>query len=307
GVSGITRSFTSNSSVYLWTYPTADIVVTAAEVVMPDGTYRRIPETRFTNQRLGANQDDYDGWEFRYLYINSSGVVQISSAGTSGGWNVYPPNPPAGSVRIGFMLVGYGHEEPDGSLDSRKEYDATGYPIFKERIYHDTRYRDERMVRAEAGDVALGGTPYGSQTIYVSCGPREYQTLHIPVGKGKRSVNLSLSLYDSSGYDNYNYGAQMTVGRKAANNADGKGRPLWATYTDADNARGHVSGQRNISPYGVHILSPRVWNRQYTMLYDADLMPDPTDSSLIALKLTFYNYHATASEAFNLKLTWHAL
>lgn len=307
GVTGVSFSYLSSGSVFLWTSPVADVVVSAAEVVMPDGSYKIIPETRFNARTLGANPGDLDGLELRYLYINSAGVVQYASAGTSGGEVSYPPNPPAGSVRIGFMVTGYGREDPDGTIRVTKEVDANGYPVFKERIYHDVRYRDERSVRADGSDVAFGGTPYGSQSLAVSCGPQTYQTYYIPVGKGRRSLNLSMSLDDGSGYDNYNYGAQLTVGRKAANNADGKGRSLWATYTDADNVRGHVTGQRNISPYGVHVLSPRVWARNYTMLYDADLMPDPADGSAIALKLTFYNYHSSTTESFNLKLNWHAL
>ncbi|MEK3882433.1 phage tail spike protein [Paenibacillus sp. PL2-23] len=307
GVTGVSFNYLSSGSVFLWTRPVADVVVSAVEVVMPDGSYKLIPETRFNTQTLGAGAGDIDGLEFRYLYINSSGVVQYASAGTAGGEITYPPNPPAGGVRLGFMVVGYGREDPDGTIRVLKEVDANGYPVFKERIYHDIRYRDERSVRADGSDVAFGGTPYGAQSLAVSCGPKTYQTYYVPVGKGRRSLNLSLTLDDGSGYDNYNYGAQLTVGRKAANNADGKGRSLWATYTDADNVRGHVSGQRNTSPYGVHVLSPRVWGRSYTMLYDADLMPDPTDGSAIALKLTFYNYHNSTTESFNLKLNWHAL
>jgi hypothetical protein len=310
GVSGFGyASYTvlSGTLVYQWTRPVADIVISASEVVMPDGKYLIVPETRFNNQSIGANEGDYDGWEFRYLYLNSVGTVQMASAGTSGGSNSYPPNPPAGSIRIGYLLTGFGVEDPDGSYNNSKDIDATGYPVFKERIYHDVRYRDERSVRADGSDVAFGGVPYGAQMLDVSCGPRVYQTYYIPVGKGRRSLNLSMSLDDGTGYDNFNYGAQLTVGRKAANNADGKGRSLWATYTDADGQRGHVSGQRNIAPYGVHVLSPRVWARSYTMLYDADLMPDPSDGSVIALKLTFYNFNSSATETFNLKLNWHAL
>ncbi|MGI2294186.1 phage tail spike protein [Paenibacillus sp. GXUN7292] len=307
GVSGIGTDYLATGSVFMWTRPFADIVVTSAEVIMPDGTYKIIPETRFNSQQLGASGGDADGWEFKYLFIDNSGMVRLASTGTSAGINTYPPNPPEGSLRIGYLLIGYGGEDPNGDLGISKEFDANGYPIFKERIYLDTRYRDERSVRADGSDVAFGGTPYGAQTLAVTCGPRSYQTYYVPVGKGRRSLNLSLSLDDGSGYDNYNYGAQLTVGRKAANNADGMGRSIWATYTDADNTRGHVSGQRNTSPYGIHVLSPRVWGRSYTMLYDVDLTPDPTDGAIVALKLTFYNYHASASESFNLKLNWHAL
>jgi len=307
GVSGITIKFLSSGSVFLWNRPRADVVVTAAEVILPDGTYKNIPETRISAHNLGANAGDYDGWEFRYLYFDQEGKVQIVAAGTSGGWRIYPPNPPSGCIRIGYMLVGYGTEDPNDQLNDNKDYDANGYPNFKERIYFDVRYRDERSIRTEDGDVAFGGTPYGARSLSVSVGPKAYRTYYIPIGKGRRSLNLSISLDGDTEYDNFNYGAQLTIGRKAANNADGLGRSLWATYVDADNVRGHVSGQRNTTPYGVHVLSPRVWARSYTMLYDADLMPDPSDGSVIALKLTFYNYHSSVTESFNLRLNWHAL
>lgn len=287
--------------------PTADIVVSATNAVMPDGKYVSIPETRFNGQTLGANWNDFDGWEFRYLYIDASGAIQLASAGTSGGLSVYPPNPPAGSLRIGYLLVGYGTESPNGDLNATKDYDTNGYPVFKERIYHDPRYRDERAIRANASDVAYGGVPYGAQTLAVSVAAGQYQTYYIPVGAGRRSVNLSITLDDGSGYDAYAYGASLTIGRKSANNADGLGRSVWGNYRDAAGNTGHVTGARNASPYGVHILDPRVWNKTYTMLYDADLMPDPSDASRIAIKLTFYNYHSSTAESFSLKLNWHAL
>lgn len=307
GVTGIAYNFRSTGSVYLWTVPVADVVVSAAEVIMPDGSYKTTPETRFNSRALGAGNSDLDGWGYVYLYINPSGVVQYATAGTQAGKIAYPPNPPAGSIRMGFLLVGFGTEDPDGVASINKDYGTDGYPVFKERIYHDNRYRDERAVRADGSDVVLGGTPYGAKMLAVSVGPRAYQTYYIPVGKGRRSVNLSMSLADSSGYDNFLYGAQLTIGRKAANNADGLGRSLWATYVDASQVRGHVTGQRDFAPYGVHVLSPRVWNKTYTMLYDADLMPDPTDASMITLKLTFYNYSSSTTEIFDLKLNWHAL
>ncbi|WP_308637728.1 phage tail protein [Paenibacillus silvisoli] len=306
GVTGLDVNLPLPASVFLWNQPKADIVVSAMEVIMPDGKYVVIPETRFNNQTLGAGSTDFDGWSYKYLYVDSGGVVRMASAGTSGGLAAYPPNPPAGSIRIGYMLVGYGKEDPDGGLSNSKDFGTDGFPVFKERIYHDVRYRDERAIRAAAGDVAYGGAPYGAQTLAVSVGANSYQTYYVQVGAGRRSVNLSISLDDGSGYDNYTYGAQMTIGRKAANNADGLGRSFWATYVDADGARGHVTGQRNLVPYGVHVLSPRVWNKTYTMLYDIDLMPDPNNGGIIALKLTFRNYGGSA-ESFSLKLNWHAL
>jgi phage minor structural protein len=307
GVSGITSSYPSGTSIYLWSQPTADIVVSSGTVVMPDGRYLQIPATRFNGQTLGSNPGDYDGWEFRYLWIDTNGNVQFASAGTSGGWNQYPPNPPAGSLRIGYMLVGYGMEDPNGDLNNTKDYGTDKFPNFKERIYHDYRYRDQRALTAVDNDVAYGNLPYGAQTLSVSVSGKEYKTYYIPVGVGKRSVKLAISLDDGSGYDNYTYGADLTIGRKAANNADGKGRSVWGTYVDSSGNSGMVNGQRNQSPYGVHILNPKVWGKTYTMLYDADLMPDPADASKISLKLTFYNYSTSTTESFDLKLNWHAL
>ncbi|MBB6689900.1 phage tail protein [Cohnella xylanilytica] len=307
GITGITSSYSSGTSVYLWNLPTGDIVVSAGTAIMPDGRYLQIPAARFNGQTLGTNPGDYDGWEFRHLWIDVNGNVQLAAAGTSGGWNLYPPNPPAGSLRIGYMLVGYGMEDPDGSLNSTKDYATDKYPNFKERIYHDYRYRDQRAITAVDNDVAYGGVPNGAQTLSVSVSGKQYQTYYIPIGMGKRSVKLAISLDDGSGYDAYTYGADLTIGRKAANNADGKGRSVWGTYVDSSGSSGMVNGQRNASPYGVHILTPRVWGKTYTMLYDADLMPDPADASRIALKLTFYNYSASTTESFDLSLRWHAL
>mgnify|MGYP001492343415 CR=1 FL=1 len=309
GVTGVGYSILSSGSVYLWTRPSADVVVAPMEVVMPDGQYKQIPETRFSNQQLGTNVGDIDGWEFRLLYLDNNGVVKYESQGTSaGGVKAYPTTPAAAAVRIGYLFVGYGIQDPDLMLQDGKHYDDNGYPLFKEIIYHDNRFRDERAVRANgSSEVALGGSPYGAQVLAVSVAAKTYQTYYIPVGAGRRSVNLSITIDDGTDYDNYTYGAQLTVGRKAANNADGLGRSVWSTYVDADGQKGHVTGQRNLSPYGPHILSPRVWNKSYTCLYDADLIPSPDDASVIALKLTFYNYHASVTESFNLKLNWHAL
>jgi phage minor structural protein len=287
-----------------WIRPTGDIVVSPMTVILPNNKKFVIPETRFNNQQLGANEGDFDGWEFRYLYVDSAGVVRLANAGTSGGWKVFPPNPPAGSVRIGYLLVGYGTESPDGMLNDTKEY-SNGIPVFKEKIYHDIRYRDERLVRVKDGEIIIGGTPYGTQIQNVSCGPSEYKTYYIPLGKGKRSANVSISIYDGTEYDNYNYGANLTVGRKAANDADGKGRPIFGSFTDVDGVRAHVQGRRNLSPYGIHILNPRVWNKSYSMLYDADLVPDPANAEIISLKLVFYNNGGT-TETFDLRLNWHA-
>lgn len=287
------------------TQTTADIVVSSAVVIMPNKQRFVIQETRFSARNVHVPGTDADGWKFIYLWVNTSGVIQNAEAGTSGGWKVYPPNPPAGCVRLGYLLAGFGTEDPDGTLNSTFNFSG-GLPVYTQRIYHDTRYRDERAVRAEGGEALLGGVPYGVQTITVNTAPGEFKTFYLQVGKGKRSVNASLTLDDGSGYDNYSYGAQMVVGRKAANNADGLGRPVWANYTDADGQRGHVTGQRNLSPYGIHILNPRVWGKSYTLLYDADLMPDPSNAAVIALKLTFRNFGGS-SESFDLKVNWHAL
>lgn len=293
--------------IYKWIRPVGDIVVSPMTVVMPNKKRFVITETRFAQQTLGTSRSDQDGWEFRILYIDSNGQVKLESAGTQGGLRQYPPNPPAGSVRIGYMLIGDGLTLPDGTINSGRDRDSRSRPIFKELIYHDFRYRDERLIRTSDRDILIGGVPYGTQTLAVSVAAKEYKTYYIPVGKGRRSTNLSITIDDGSGYDNFLYGANLTVGRKAANDADGKGRPIFGSYTDADGQRGHVTGLRNIAPYGIHVLSPRVWNKQYTMLYDIDLMPDPNDPSVISLKLTFYNYSSSVSESFNLKLNWHAL
>lgn len=285
------------------TETTADIVVSNMVVVMPNKKRYVIPETRI-NRNVFVPQTDFDGWKFLYIWVNENGAIQMADGGTSGGFTVYPPNPPAGSIRLGYLLCGYGAEDPSGTLTSSKKYE-NGLPAYIQRVYHDTRYRDERAVRADGGEALLGGTPYGAQTINLNLSGGEYKTVYLPVGKGRRSVNVSLTLDDGSGYDNYNYGAQLVVGRKAANNADGKGRPLWANYTDADGQRGHVSGQRNTPSYGIHVLSPRVWGRSCILLYDADLTPDPSNAAVIALKLTFYNYTGS-SESVNIKVNWHA-
>jgi phage minor structural protein len=304
GIITIQNRVSNMTDPAVWIQPKGDIVVSPMTVIMPNNKKFVIPETRFNSHQLGAGSSDFDGWEFRYLYVDTSGIVQLASAGTSGGWKVYPPNPPAGCVRIGYLLVGYGTESPDGMLNSTKEY-SNGIPVFKERIYHDIRYRDERLVRVKDGEVIIGGAPYGTQTLNVSCAASQYKTYYIPLGKGRRSANVSISLSDGTEYDNYNYGANLTVGRKAANDADGKGRPIFGSFTDVDGVRAHVQGRRNISPYGIHILSPRVWNRSYSMLYDADLVPDPTNAEIISLKLVFYNYGGT-TETFDLRLNWHA-
>ncbi|MDP5274457.1 hypothetical protein [Chengkuizengella axinellae] len=286
--------------------PRADIVISPMTVVMPNGVKYIIPEKRFENQTLGANVYDYDGWEFRYLYLDANGDIHYKSARTSGGLSNYPPDPPEGSVRLGYILVGYGTEEPDGTLVTIKDYDSNGTPVFKERIYHDSRYRDERLVRASGDDIAIGGTPYGAETINLNVTGKEYETHYLKLGKGKRSASISITRTDGSDYDKYTYGASLVVGRKSANNADGLGRSIWGTYVDSSGNSGQVTGRRE-GNYGVYILDPKVFGKSYTYLYDADLMPDPDDPEVIALKLTFYNRSSSTTENFDLKITWHAL
>lgn len=295
--------------IYSWTEPHADVVVSKMSVLMPDNTRFIIPETRFENRPIGNAEDDWDGWGFRTVYVDVNGVLQFKTASTLFGVNQYPSNHPEGSVRVGYMLVGCGESEPDGSASDAFdfEYDSEGFPVFKQFIYHDVRYRDERVIRTNGQELLIGGAPYGSQILNVSVNPGEYKTFFIRIGKGRRSANVSLTLTDGADYDNYSYGANLTVGRRSANNADGQGRPLYASYTDADNNVGHVQQRRDTAPYGIHVLSPRVWNRSYTMLYDADLTPDPNDAEMITLKLLFYNYSTTTAESFDLRINWHAL
>jgi len=51
-----------------------------------------------------------------------------------------------------------------------------------------------------------------------------------------------------------------------------------------------------------------VWGQSYTLLYDADVMPDPSAPETLAIKLTFYNYHASYTDgSFDVKVNWHAL
>ncbi len=298
----------SGMAIYNYAKPTGDVVVSPLTVNTPDFRKVSIPTTTFSNETFGANVGDYDGWEFRYIYLDTNDNVLIKSAGTSGGLDEYPPDPPSGSTRIGYMLVGYGKQEPDDTLNSTKDLDSAGRPAFKERIYHDIRYRDEKRVKVNGDQLELVDTPYGTSTLNLSVSSGQYVDKYINIGKGKRSISLSLTLDDGTDYDNYDYGASITLGRKSANNADGQGRPLWATYSDADNNRGHVQQQRNRSPYGVHILTPRVWNKSYTLLYDADIMPDPSNPEELAIKLTFHNYHSSYTDgSFDLKVNWHAL
>jgi len=226
-----------------------------------------------------------------------------------GNLDQYPPNPPSGSVRIGYLIVGANDTYPDGSLSIGLDLDdTTGKPNNKYKIYHDVRYRDEQKVRVNGNELEIVNTPYGTNTLTLNVGTDQYVDKYINIGKGKRSIQCSITLDDGSGYDNYDYGANLTIGRKSANNADGKGLPVWATYTDADNNRGHVQQQRNTSPYGIHILNPRVWNKNYTLLYDADIMPDPNNPDDLAIKLTFHNYSSSYTDgSFDLKVNWHAL
>lgn len=107
----------ASGNMYLWNKPAADIVVSDMEVYFQDGKYFVIPETRFNSQSCG-NPIDFDGWEFRYLYIDTNGVIHNSTAGTSGGLDEYPPDPPAGSIRSSYLFYGFGTEEPDGHLNS---------------------------------------------------------------------------------------------------------------------------------------------------------------------------------------------
>ncbi|MDP5274361.1 phage tail protein [Chengkuizengella axinellae] len=284
--------------------PRADVVVSDMAVIMPNQSKHVIQGKRFDNQLFGCGMYDFDGWEYRKLYVNSDLEIKYESEGTSGGGLEYPSNPPDGSLRLGYMLVGYGFESPDGDLSIEKTYNSDGSPAFKERIYHDNRYRDERLIRASDNELAFGGTPYGSEIINVNTS--NYQTYYINLGKGKRSASVSITRTDGSEFDNYSYGANLVIGRKAANNADNLGRSIWGTYVDSSGNAGQVTGRRQDN-YTQYILDSKVFGKSYTYLYDADLMPHPEEPETISLKLTFYNRSSSSTENFDLKITWHAL
>ncbi|NBI31236.1 prophage endopeptidase tail family protein [Chengkuizengella marina] len=302
----IVSRINSGLPVSEWIAPVGDVVVSPMTVIMPNGVKHNLQEKRFENQDLGAGITDIDGWEFRYLYVDNEGEIQYYSAGTSGGGQEYPPDPPDNHcVRIGYLLIGYGTQDPDGDINTEKDF-STVKPNFKQRIYHDNRYRDERLVRANKNDIALGGTPYGSETISLSVTGKEYETYYLQLGKGKRSASISITRTDGTEYDAYTYGASLVVGRKSANNADGLGRSVWGTYVDSSGNAGQVTGRRE-GVYGAYILDPKVFGKSYTYLYDTDLMPHPDEPEVIALKLTFYNRSSSVTEDCDLKVTWHAL
>ncbi len=302
--------FFDQMAIYKFKKPIGDIVVSPFKASYENNRIvENTTETRFSSYTLGTNQGNTDGWTYVYLWIDSNGVVSIDQSDTLFGTIEYPPDPPSGSIRIGYILTGYGESSPDGTLSTDKRFSyPEGIPVFRDFIYHDIRYRDEKKVKVNNNQLELSNTPYGSSTLTLNVATGEYVDKYINIGKGKRSIDCSITLTDGSGYDTVNYGATMKVGRKSANNADGQGYPLWGSYTDSDGNRGHFQQIRNDATYGEYILSPKVWGQTYTLLHSADIMPDPSNPDQLALRLTFHNYSSTNTDgSFDLKINWHAL
>jgi len=304
------RDATSGRAIYDFKNPVGNINISNGELVTKSNTRVRTSLSTYENVNLGlADLDAYDSWEFVYFYYNLNKQLVMSRSDTFAGQSKYPPSLSDGEIGVGYLLVGFGTSEPDGSVNnSGADFKTDGTPNFKQKIYHDIRWRDQRTVSVSNNQLQLSDTPYGTTTFSLNVSTNQYVDKYISIGSGKRSVDCSFTLDDGSGYDTVNYGATLKVGRKSANNADGQGYPLWGSYTQSDGARGHFQQIRQDATYGEYVLSPKVWGKNYTLLQSADIMPDPNNPEKLALRLTFHNYSSSYSDgSFNLKVNWHAL
>jgi hypothetical protein len=111
GVSNISQfaNIVAGTSVYIYpninTGVLIDVTIDAMTVVNKINKRFNISATTFANQPVNVAWNDDDGWEFRYIYLDSNGVVQLKSGGTWGGITQFPPlvnvNNPSPYIWIG--------------------------------------------------------------------------------------------------------------------------------------------------------------------------------------------------------------
>jgi CRISPR/Cas system-associated endoribonuclease Cas2 len=215
------------SGGYLWNQSpggTLSVKVKSGSAILKNGVYVNIPNDLYLSIPVSVAADDADGWQYRVVYLNSSGNIAWINAGTVAGirdeWSIknYPDNPrdkgDPNAVILGVILCG-------GNSQSQKPYG--NYVI----MHPD--FRDERAVKVinkvtsggkyaatiEKSLLATSSGSYGSWAsngIYMNSG--ETRLLSMAIGQGKRiamvSVSSSTSLVDYD--DSPLYGAMLFLG-----------------------------------------------------------------------------------------------
>ncbi|MGI5841634.1 MAG: hypothetical protein ACOX6N_05455, partial [Patescibacteria group bacterium] len=294
----------------VYTHPTAkvDINISSSVAVTKYQTRLNPIKTDWLNYDITIGDKDYDGWVFGYIYIDTSGDLNIVQAGTSGGGRVYPPDPPDGCIRVGYLIFGNGNEDPSGSLTSDRQFDSNGIPIYKVIIKQDFRYRDDKLIQYNSTDIGANITTYDSTIVTATVSARSYYTTYIPLGISKRQCDVSITSNTSiTAADTLRQGAKFTVGRKPAGGSSAGIKLVSGVYVDASGYATHVDQKRHSTnpAYGDYIVPPTALNVYHTTIYDMDLIPYPTDLTQICLKIVFYNYYSS-SETVNLRITWQA-
>jgi|GEM_PF-4288520 len=302
--SGNIANILASSHIYTWPVATIDVSVSACRAVNSLKQLLRLPVKTWTSLNVTTNPEDYDGSEYRPIWINDSGVIEMGASGTGGGsYDPAEPNyygtPYVHAVKIGYLIIGYNKTEPNGLINSNKNFDSNGIPVFTTIIKHDLRYRQEVVLRNDGG-AAANLTSYVTEVKSIAMAANSYQTVYIPLGTGKKQGNVSITANASkTAADNLVQGASFVVGRKAAAGTESGVLVVWGIYVDSTGNATHVDQKRNDTGFD-YLIPPAALNATYAYIYDMDLMPYPSDAKQIALKVQFYNPTAN-TESLNLR------
>lgn len=297
-----------DNGAYLWdSSPSGTLVlyIKAGSAILKNGTYVNLPNDTYLSMPVSVDVvNDYDGWQYRVIYVNSAGNITYMVAGTTAGivdeWNIsaYPANPrnsiDANAVILGVVLCG-------GNARAKKPYG--NYVI----MHPD--FRDERALKV-IDKVSTGGKysttiqksllatssgSYGSWASTIGLSAGQNYIIALPIGQGKRIANVSISSATSltTTDDHPNYGATLFLGLKdPCNNTS---QPKWAI-----NYGSQFIDNRYADGSGTYLVSPGSLGWNYMNIRDAWL--EIVSDGEVYLKVELYqtNY----SESRNIRLNW---
>lgn len=292
---------------------TSHLLFKAGSVVLKNGKYVKFSSDFTYDLPVSIGFTDYDGWQYRVLYVDSNGTIQQVSDGTTGDVidedtiSKYPKNPRYNSmgngtpdencVVLGAVLCGSDATKP-----------------FNSYFFMHPDFRDERAVKVttdwinsdrtkdaqvEKSIFATSTVTYGSwvkSSLPMSSG--ETYEIALPIGKGKRLAIVSISsmpieyMQDNSA----SYGAVIHVGLQDPYNQ------AWQPRVSIGYGDKFIDSYCNDS-YGDYIVSNSSLSWTYRRIKDAYLKIGADGE--VYLHVILHQY--TSSETRDIRLGWYAM
>jgi phage minor structural protein len=292
---------------------TVNLLIKKGSCILKNGKYVKFTNDVIYQLPISSTWSDWDSWEYRVIFVNSSGNITHVSAGTAGAVkdsqniNNYPEHPRYNAmgngtpddncVVLGAVLCGFGEGYMGAFVFMHPDFrDERALKVTDEIFNLPQYYSGDDSV--EKSVLATSTVSYGSWVatgIYLTSG-QEYE-IAIPIGQGKRLAIVSISggSYEYS-QDDSTKGAVIMVGLKDP-------------YTNAWQPRVSI-GYNNYfidnyysDGYGQYIVSNSSLGWSYRRIKDSYLQIGADGE--VYLHITLHQY--SSSETRDIRISWYAM